>query len=183
MQREVVSEDVTTSAAPVLISNTHVLELLQTSLASRSSQKSSKRYQHRDWIESKVIEYLQSTPCTRLDSTRRDELQSLLQSRKKIKKADGDVGSITGFDLTEAESLQILNFMPMEPVEIHLMVHDLHSRMSENEQDALLELIGSYRVEKQPEAVMNGEENDDVTKRAAAIKKEEDEDILQENGH
>jgi hypothetical protein len=50
----------------------------------------------------------------------------------------------TGFGLTEAEAIQLLNFMPTEPVEIHLMIEELHARMSEDQQEELLALIQSY---------------------------------------
>ena len=172
---------------PILISNAEVIELLEKriSLRNESRAASSKREQdaagdnapvsqskkrepkgavatsqmnHRDWIEAKVLEYLQSTPCTRLkDPSRRAELKSRLMSKKKKKKdilGDDESQSgrlpsgLTGFDLTEAESLQIINFMPTELVELHLMVEELHARMTEKEQDALLELISSYSVPK-----------------------------------
>ena len=50
-----------------------------------------------------------------------------------------------GFDLTEAESLQILNCMPTEPVEIHLMIEDLQDRMPAQQQDELLALVKEYK--------------------------------------
>jgi len=167
--------------APTLISNAEVMEILKNRVAAReqsqsrrSSCSSSKRFRHRDWVEGKVLEYLESTPCTRLDMSRQKELKSVLESRKR-RAADrnpatsGTASSsedddeddnglhrlqhkqhpIAGFNLTEAESLQVMNFMPTEPVEIHLMVEDLHDRMSESEQDALLELIASYSTEKE----------------------------------
>ena len=49
-----------------------------------------------------------------------------------------------GFNLTDAETLQVLNLMPKEPVEIHLMVEDLPSRLNEDQQNDLLELIGQF---------------------------------------
>ena len=172
---------------PILISNAEVIELLQKriSLRNESRAASSKREQdatgvsapvsqskkrepksgvatsqmsHRDWIEAKVLEYLQSTPCTKLkDPSRRSELKSRLMSKKRKKKdilgddesQPGRLSSVpTGFDLTEAESLQLINFMPTEMVELHLMVEELHARMTEKEQDALLELISYYSESK-----------------------------------
>jgi len=53
----------------------------------------------------------------------------------------------TGFNLTEAEALQIMNMMPSQPVEIHLMVDELQSRMSEEEQEEFLDFISSYTKE------------------------------------
>jgi DNA-directed RNA polymerase subunit F len=53
--------------------------------------------------------------------------------------------TVTSFGLTEAEAIQIANFMPTEPVEIHLMVEELHNRMTEAKQQELLQCIASYR--------------------------------------
>jgi hypothetical protein len=47
----------------------------------------------------------------------------------------------TGFDLTEAESLQILNFIPTEPVEDSSLIEELHARMTEKQQEGLLEFL------------------------------------------
>ncbi len=49
-----------------------------------------------------------------------------------------------GYGLTDAETLQVLNLMPTEPVEIHLMIEDLSNRLDEDEQNSLLELISNY---------------------------------------
>jgi hypothetical protein len=149
---------------PVLISNAEVMELLQENLASRATKQSgsgsssggssssyrnkrSNLYHHRDWIEKHVYEYLQPTPCGQIEKSRRPEFQNALRSNKK-QAATTTSAITTGFDLTEAESLQILNFMPTEPVEIHLMIEELHARMTEKQQDGLLEFIASYRIKE-----------------------------------
>eukprot|EP00558_Chaetoceros_sp_UNC1202_P006004 CAMPEP_0197233366 /NCGR_PEP_ID=MMETSP1429-20130617/1436_1 /TAXON_ID=49237 /ORGANISM="Chaetoceros sp., Strain UNC1202" /LENGTH=200 /DNA_ID=CAMNT_0042691593 /DNA_START=205 /DNA_END=807 /DNA_ORIENTATION=- len=49
-----------------------------------------------------------------------------------------------GFDLTDAETLQLLNHMPTEPVEIHLMIEELTSRMDDDRQNEMLQLISEY---------------------------------------
>eukprot|EP00551_Chaetoceros_affinis_P011233 CAMPEP_0203672128 /NCGR_PEP_ID=MMETSP0090-20130426/7728_1 /ASSEMBLY_ACC=CAM_ASM_001088 /TAXON_ID=426623 /ORGANISM="Chaetoceros affinis, Strain CCMP159" /LENGTH=204 /DNA_ID=CAMNT_0050537381 /DNA_START=145 /DNA_END=759 /DNA_ORIENTATION=+ len=49
-----------------------------------------------------------------------------------------------GYGLTDAETLQVLNLMPTEPVEIHLMIEDLSNRLDEDEQNSMLELISQY---------------------------------------
>ena len=61
--------------------------------------------------------------------------------------------------VTEAESIQILNLMPTEPVEIHLMVEDLHSRMSETKQEEFLNMIQSYN------STTNSGSDDDTTQQ------------------
>jgi hypothetical protein len=132
------------SGAPDLVSNIEVMEFLQKRLEERTTQRHSLR--HRDWIEDKVVEYIKSTPAVRLDSSRRQELQSIL---RRPSKRNGVVKSNSGFGLTEAESLQIVNCMPTEPVEIHLMVEDLQSRLTERQQDDILVLVGSYVKKEQ----------------------------------
>jgi hypothetical protein len=131
------------SDRPVNISNIEVLDILQQRQDTKQKDRLSKKYQQGEWVEQQVLTYLKATPgCTRLESSRRKELQTKLQSSKKQKSYDGE--ATTGFDLTIQEATQILNFMPTEPVEVHLMIHELHDRMTEKEQDALLELISSY---------------------------------------
>jgi hypothetical protein len=159
---------------PVLISNAEVMELLSANLASREAQNSgstrnrrSSLYHHRDWIEKHVHEYLQSTPCGLLEKSRRQEFQSALRSNKRQATMSSSNGATTtspttssstttGFDLTEAESLQIINFMPTEPVEIHLMIEELHSRMTEKQQEGLLEFIVTYKIKEDATAAVNG---------------------------
>jgi hypothetical protein len=174
---------------PVLISNAAVMELLRDNLAAREAQNSSTSrnrrsnlYQHREWIEKQVHEYLQSTPCGLLEKSRRQEFQSALRSNKRqatMSSTNGKAATsptttassatTTGFDLTEAESLQIVNFMPTEPVEIHLMIEELHSRMTEKQQEGLLEFIGSYKIKEDAVAAENGTSTPSV-----AVKKEEE---------
>jgi hypothetical protein len=136
------------SDSPVLISNAEVLKMLNESITERKekdgNQKKRRRnhtskFQHLEWIEDHVQEYLHSTPCVQVDTSQVTELKSKFMASKKSSV------KTTGFALTEAESIQLLNFMPQEPVEIHLMVEELHARMSEKRQEDLLELIGSYR--------------------------------------
>ena len=57
---------------------------------------------------------------------------------------DGDEAVATGFGLARSEALQILNFMPSEAVELHLLIDDLDSRFSTKQQDGLLEAISRY---------------------------------------
>ena len=69
------------------------------------------------------------------------------------------------YGLTDAETLQILNHMPTEQVDIHLMIEDLPSRLDEDEQTKLLELIaqhaGTEEVEE-TEELEDLEENGEV---------------------
>ncbi|KAL7580098.1 hypothetical protein ACA910_012860 [Epithemia clementina (nom. ined.)] len=142
---------------PSLCSNIEVLHILQKRLKNpKKSVGAKKKFQHRDWVEFEVAKYLKSTPCSKLDGKRYPVLKKLLQSRKKQVYAV-DSQKSTGFGLTEAEAIQVLNLMPTELVEIHLMIEDLQSRMPEKQQNELLEAVASYRVE---DAVDQMEEDD-----------------------
>lgn len=161
---EVLTKD--KSDSPVLLSNSEVMEMLKTRIKERKEKESkqkrrtkqSKKYKHRDWIEEQVFEYLEKTPCMKVDASKRNAFKSTLMSTKKSR-ANGEAKRVTGFGLTEAESMQILNFMPKERVEIHLMVEELHARMSETRQDELLELIQSHREEVQDVVGKDGTKN------------------------
>ncbi|KAG7347937.1 RNA polymerase Rpb4 [Nitzschia inconspicua] len=122
------------------------------------------KFKHRDWIEEKVLQYLKRTPCVQLSTNKIDELKfkcsgikrrssALLQrtprddKRHRLSKSMDTAANddnATSYGLTEAETLQVLNFMPKEPVEIHLMVEELHARMSEDQQSEFLSMVQSY---------------------------------------
>ncbi|MGK3754804.1 MAG: DNA-directed RNA polymerase subunit F [Bacillariaceae sp.] len=132
------------SRNPVLLPNLTLMEMLENDVRdnkirlekgkklrrnnSRHNNDKNK-FEHRDWIQEHVLEYLKSTPCVNIaPASKLEELKS----------------KVEGYGVTEAESIQILNLMPTEPVEIHLMVEDLHARMSETKQEELLNMIQSY---------------------------------------
>ena len=48
----------------------------------------------------------------------------------------------SGFGLTDAETMQVLNLFPREQVEIHLLIEDLAERLDEDKQNQLLQVIG-----------------------------------------
>jgi hypothetical protein len=158
---------------PALVTNIEVLNILskrqkelhlkeegdQNTTAAAQKKKGDK-LRHRDFIETKVLEYLQSTPCANVEFGRMPEFVSKLKGSKEkfdgdgqpkdsfegeVAKADDEQnGTAEDFQLTDAEILQILNHMPSEPVEIHLMIEDLMSRMDEEKQNNLLQLITEY---------------------------------------
>lgn len=161
------------SESPTLISNNEVMKLLQKNIEERRKKeikansrfrkpKPNKQFRNRDWVIEEVHKYLETTPCVRLDPDRRAEMYSKLKGNKKMrqkiqvvtKQEDADSSAEeectasasvpTGYNLTEAEALQIMNMMPSEPVEIHLMVDELQSRMSEERQEEFLAFIASY---------------------------------------
>jgi RNA polymerase Rpb4 len=145
--------------APFLISNLAVLEMLQPRVESRKGRKStSKQLRHRDWIERQVVDYLKGSSCTQFSTaSNAAALHKTLRSNKKVK-ASVDNGAISsGFDLTDAESLQILNLSPTEPVEIHLLIDELQDRMTAEKQEELLAAIQRYRTAAPENHAMNGD--------------------------
>jgi hypothetical protein len=164
-------EVLTDSNSPVLISNIEVLRILEKKVVKRQEklakfqrrreQQQDTKTQHRDWIEEKVYEYLKKSPCVNVDVSRLDEFHAKLTSSKRRRHSAETTGAkttgssttpsssiTTSFGLTEAEALQVTNFMPTEPVEIHLMVEELHNRMTEANQEELLKCIASYRTDR-----------------------------------
>ena len=155
--------------SPTLISNVEVMQLLKKNIDQRAKNNSKKKnnkrnklFRHRDWVEGEVHRYLQSTPCVKLEPNKREEFYSKLKGNKKLRRSselvttpttskpeevaseDSQQKQQSGFDLTEAEALQVMNMMPSEPVEIHLMVDELQSRMSEEKQEEFLACIQAY---------------------------------------
>lgn len=158
------------------------------------------KYEHRDWIQEHVLEYLKSTPCVNIPTSKLIELKSKCMSTKKtspkkklLRKQPQDIQSAPiddatatksatelstsvslGYGLTEAEAVQILNFMPEQPVEIHLMIEDLHARMSETKQEEFLDMIRSYNTSMTIND--NDDDNNDDVNR-----KEPTEDIVDDS--
>mmetsp|Transcript_10638 Transcript_10638/g.25605 ORF Transcript_10638/g.25605 Transcript_10638/m.25605 type:complete len:224 (-) Transcript_10638:349-1020(-) len=172
------------SSTPVLLPNAKLMELLKKDVVSnkkrlkkesrkQKGRKMKNKFEHRDWIQEHVLEYLKGTPCVNIPVSKLEELKlkctskglssSLSPTKKKCRtlsdsspsqKVDLQSKSPSpDYGLTEAEAIQILNFMPQEPVEIHLMVDDLHERMSESKQEEFLGMIRSYNtsIEKSDE--------------------------------
>lgn len=155
---------------PALVTNIEVMNILskrqnELQLKQEGDQnapqmKKGDKLRHRDFVETKVLEYLQSTPCANVEFGRMPEFVSKLKGSKAkfgsgVHPKDSGEGGVTevgsdqkeiteDFQLKDAEILQILNHMPSEPVEIHLMIEDLMSRMDEEKQNILLQLISEY---------------------------------------
>lgn len=56
----------------------------------------------------------------------------------------------TGFHLTEAEVIQLLNHSPQEMVDLHLYIDKIHDRFTISEQEELLRIVDHYRTPIQP---------------------------------
>jgi hypothetical protein len=128
---------------PDLVANIEVMQILEDQIAARASKRGNKLRQ-RDWIEEGVLRYLKTTPCIEADPDKMPQLVKRLRDKKE------------GFGLTHAEALQVINFMPRESVENHLMIEELQTRMSDDKQEELLKAIGT--------GLFNGEDEEELEK-------------------
>jgi hypothetical protein len=143
--------------SPRLISNLEVLEILR---QHPPHQPQRKRFVLANAVAKQVEDYLQGTPCVRIQAENCQEIVQKLRSHRKKRKlpkenggGDDDLVNMevsTGFGLTHAEAVQCLNIVPTERVELHLLVDDVPGRFSETQQDDLLEVMKSYDTTPSP---------------------------------
>lgn len=125
--------------APALVSNIEVMSLLRERMNSRqpsseagnendeNTNKSNTKdgpFQNRDWIEGAVLNYLQESPCGG-PSVKLEEMPKLVE---RLQREPNSFSTETGYGLTNAETLQVLNHLPTSPVELHLLIEDLENR-------------------------------------------------------
>lgn len=161
------------NSSSVLLCNLQVLEALQPRVEQRmesNNKNHNKRktpLRHRDWIETQVVEYITNhTPSLQLgkfenaQKLKKTLLAPMTRNNKHSMKNDDDETNQSdppqqqpqqknGFGLDEMEALQIINLVPTEPVEVHLILPDLHERSTTNitsthYQDQLLSTIGKH---------------------------------------
>ena len=146
------------SHTPILFPNAGLLVTLEKDVKENKKHRNNRRdkFEHRDWIQGQVLDYLKGTPCVNISISKIKELKSkCVRVAKKGKTADG-------FGLTEAETIQILNLMPTEPVEMHLVVEDLHARMTETRQEEFLDMVRSYNLSLANHSTSNTLKNHEV---------------------
>lgn len=173
---------------PALVTNIETLQLLTHKIKRRNEaeEKAAETYRktidsgpafsQRDWIERKVVEYLHMDTAAGMFMTngKVDVIPNLVQTLQassssaitdnnshdeKEETTHNNHPPISGFELTDAETLQILNIMPKEVVDLHLMIQDLQERMSEERQEELLRVIASYAGEPMVEVPPVAAEN------------------------
>jgi L-arabinose isomerase len=141
---------------PALVTNIEVMNILASRIEKRQEEeqdaikKPKSKLRHRDFIEESVYDYLQTTPCANVDFQKMPEFVARLSGTavNQRNEGNGEQNELEkGFELTDADKLQILNHMPSEAVESHLMVEELSSRMNEDRQNELLQLISEYAGE------------------------------------
>jgi RNA polymerase Rpb4 len=166
--------------------------------------------QHRDWVEEHVLQYCQGTPCVKLQTLENaNQLEYVLTSPKRmtvmkpprtehsceetaeennmLSAEDSEILenrplTLSGFGLMEAEALQVLNFVPTEAVELHLMIEDLQSRMTESEQEMLLKKIAEFAtIPSETSGTLNV--TDETTTNTDLGNNEYEEEIVYEDGY
>lgn len=126
-------------------------------------------FQNRDWMEQTVLAHLQSSPAGGAD-VKVDEMPELV-ARLRRAPAHGTAAStdgsgqqsLSGYGLTNAETLQILNHMPTSLVELHLLIEDIEKREAlddEEKQTDFLKLISEFSG-RPVETGGDGEEDED----------------------
>jgi hypothetical protein len=174
-------ETLNTDNPPELVANIEVMKILEERVGAREAAEeelNSKRnnrnkrqnnknnkLRQRDWVEEKVLEYLKSTPCGQADIDKLPKLVKRLRGKNKTP------ANAAGFGLTDAESLQVLNFMPRESVEIHLMIGELQNRMTDARQEEMLDVV---------EACLIKASENDVVQHDSKIDDAGDEEIVGE---
>ena len=81
----------------------------------------------RDWIEKKIVGYIDSVPC--VPKTASARLLAALDEDETLKQ------------LEEGERLQMLNLRTKLAVEVHLVVEDCSERLTDDDTDRLLNLV------------------------------------------
>ncbi|KAJ3173489.1 hypothetical protein HDU88_002575 [Geranomyces variabilis] len=93
-------------------------------------------------IEDEVVTHLRTTPCAE-------------QNEECIK---AFMAALRKYDLTKGEKLMLLNLRPKSVAELNPMVEDLDSRMKEEAQLALVQLVTEMLPYTPPEGEEGGEE-------------------------
>jgi hypothetical protein len=186
--------------APALLTNIEVMEILEKRLTLREScdtnsnkkTKQNSQLRHCEFIEREVYNYLQNTPCAKLNIDDMPTLVSKLKQNHTVitttttttttsnpsmvhledtqhddndrKKTGYEMQTkLTKFGLTDAEIMQILNLMPTELVEAHLVVEELHTRLNDEQQEELLQLIRDYvGIDEEQDGKHDDDHDDDA---------------------
>lgn len=147
--------------APALISNIEVMNLLKERAQKRAPEADANAnddgktnikhgpFQNRDWIESTVLSYLETSPCGS-SSVKLEDMPKLIE---RLQREPNSSTTEDGYGLTNMEVLQVLNHLPTSPVELHLLIEDLENRpgfvgdsvkSGEEKQAEFLKLISEY---------------------------------------
>ncbi|KAI9984502.1 hypothetical protein PInf_005860 [Phytophthora infestans] len=112
------------------LSDFEVLSLMQERKEQRLHKSAMVAYAERNWMDHKVLKFLTQSHshCSTLTSS---SIQDFL---KELKQADLPA-------LSSAETLQFINQLPTELVDIHLIIEDCAGRFSETQVDELIRIV------------------------------------------
>ena len=116
--------------SPSLISNLEVMQLPQERKDARSQSETNNintKFQNRDWVEKSVLDYVKTSPVGGSDV--KEDMSKLVEILR------------TGYDLTNAETLQILNHLPTSLVEVHLLLEDIEKREQLDTEEKQLDFL------------------------------------------
>lgn len=111
------------------LSDFEVFELMKERKDGRLHKSASVAYAERNWMDHKVLKFLSQThsKCAQLDA---DKVRRFLRELEKA-----------ALQLTPAEKLQFINHVPVELVDVHLIVEDCAGRFSEAQIDELIQIV------------------------------------------
>ena len=112
------------------LSDMEVLKLMQERKEQRLHKSAMVEYAERNWMDHKVIKFLTQSH-SRCSTLSANCIQAFL---RELAQADMP-------PLTAAEKLQFINHIPMELVDIHLIVEDCAGRYSETQVDTLIQIV------------------------------------------
>lgn len=157
--------------SPALVSNLEVMSLLKERIDARQPQSNNTTndhakdnskikgpFQNRDWIEQTVLTHLQSSPVGGSNVKVEDipKLVERLRRRNNNSKSsdnnssqkdnDKDEDGVkqqlqSGYGLTDAETLQVLNHLPTSLVEVHLLIEDIEKREHLDSEEKQMEFL------------------------------------------
>ena len=122
-----------------MLSNHEVFSLLEDIKSGKNGQKPPNKFLNQlATITYSTLKYLEGTPC---------KAQSAETIHNFLK-------ALVPFNLTKSEKLQLLNQRPTSAVEIQLIIEESEERLTEEQIDELLEIIGTHLPEDLPEEAM-----------------------------
>lgn len=106
-----------------------VLQLMQERKEQRLHKSANVAYAERNWMDHKVLKFLTQShsKCAHLTPT------GVRDFARQVDQA--------GLKLSPAEKLQFMNHLPMELVDIHLIVEDCAGRFSEEQVEELTRIV------------------------------------------
>ncbi|KAI8801997.1 calcitonin gene-related peptide-receptor component protein, partial [Cladochytrium replicatum] len=113
-----------------LLSNWEVLAILKEEAESAKrdvlrTPGTQQKFQDLKTVEYEVISFLSKSPCAEQDR------QSVSQLLAKLER----------FNLTKAEKLQIINLKPQSLIDLHLIVEEIESRLSDEYKEEILRAV------------------------------------------